>query len=372
MNLRDQLLSLVAPLSVGDDVIRGARLVDVSVELGLRLRFETAEGPLSVELSALRQDRPRAAATERIAIAYRGGSSALGQRICQALAELVARNETAVLASLAAEASQRSKIRLVEVDRILDPLQGHYGLSPYAGCLIGCRFCYAQSRLDPFRTLVGLPAVPWGSYVDVRANAPTILSKELQRLPPAPIKFCPIVSDPYHAVEARHRVTRRCLEILAEAPAGFTVMLLTRSAAIVEDIDRIAALPDARAGVSLPTIDDDVARHFEPRAASIGERLDVLHRLRRAGIKTHVIVQPLLPGSVEGLADALAEHADSVSLGMLEGVEGAAREFEDPRYAVASSDAWQRQRLDALAHALRSREVPVWAGELPPDLGSST
>ena len=63
--------------------------------------------------------------------------------------------------------------------------------------------------------------MPWGSYVDVRVNLPDVLARELVDAPPWPIKFCPILSDPYQAVESRYEVTRSCLTVLrGAAPAG--------------------------------------------------------------------------------------------------------------------------------------------------------
>jgi DNA repair photolyase len=204
--------------------------------------------------------------------------------------------------------------------------------------------------------------------VDLRVNAPEVLSAELERLPVRPIKFCPVVSDPYQAVERRARLTRACLDAIREAERIWPTMLLTRSAAILEDLERIAELKRRWVGVSLPTIDDEVRRHFEPRAASVAERLEVLRTFKKAGVATLAVVQPLLPGSTDALAGALAEHADSVSIDLLRGVEGAEREFADLRFVEARSDAWQRARALALAEALEQRGVPVWRGELPPEL----
>lgn len=370
MDPRPHLLRLVGPLQPGDELMGGVRLLEVSAELGVRIHLDVDGRRLSVELAPLEEGSPSAASTQRLQLSYRGGAiePAQGQAICRALASVIAANEAAVLQALRTEQDGTSRIREVEVARLLEPMNGAYGLSPYVGCLIGCRFCYAQSRLDPMRRLLGLSAVPWGSYADVRINAPEILQAELHELPPRPIKFCPIFSDPYHALESRHRLTRRCLEVLASAPAGFTPMLLTRSKLILRDLDVLAELPGARAGVSLPTLDAATLGDFEPRAACVDERLEILAALREAGLKTHVLVQPMLPGDVSQLADALLDLADSVSLDVLRGEEGAASLFEQPKYAAAREPSWQRRRMAQLRAALLERGVPLWDGELPPDL----
>lgn len=148
-------------------------------------------------------------------------------------------------------------------------------------------------------------------------------------------------------------------------------MLLTRSALILRDLSLIASLAQRAGpqsvfvGVSLPTIDDSVRARFEPRAASVAERLEILKRFREAGVSTGAIVQPLLPGSVEHMVDLLADHVDSVSIDVLRGVEGAAAEFADPKFRMAADPAWQMERALALRDKLVARGIDVWRGELP-------
>jgi len=291
---------------------------------------------------------------------------------------IVAQNEDAVLAAIEREAAAEDeapraggRVREVQVDTALEPaLDGpmaFFTITPYVGCVIGCRFCYAQAPIGHMRRLARAPVVPWGSYVDVRVNLPDVLARELVDAPPWPIKFCPILSDPYQAVESRYGVTRACLQAL-RAAAPRPVFVLTRSRLVERDAELIASLPDARVGASIPTFDDDVRRHFEPRAASIAERFAVLRTLRAAGVETFAVVQPMLPGPVDAFADALAEAVSSVSIDVLYGVQGAAADFADPSYAATATDDWQRERAAALTDALVRRGVAIWNGELPPSL----
>lgn len=384
VDLGAHLLRLVAPLTLGDVVVEPWTLVGTSTELGLRLSLARAGEPhgarLHVELAPAGAPGRFAVATERLRLSYRSPAAAPvptaeGLRVCEAVAQRVRANEGPVLDALARVAHEHAdgpRIREVCVDRLLEPGgDAHHDfdtLSPYVGCLVGCRFCYAQSRLDPLRRMLGLPAVPWGSYVDVRTNAPEVLREELKGRPPRPIKLCPIVADPYQAVERRHRLTRACLQVLRDADPSPPVLVLTRMAALADDLDLLASLPRAHVGVSLPTVDDEARCHFEPRAASVPQRLELLARLRARGIPTIAVVQPLLPGPHEALVDALATHADSVSIDVLRGEEGAGPLFDEPRYAAARDDAWQLERAQHLARDLRARGVEVWRGELPPAL----
>lgn len=371
------LRTLIAPLSPGDALAEGFSVAAISTALGPRVVLQRDGVRVVVEVALLRAGLRHAVATQRFGLSYRAGSGSdtveprLGQRLCVALAKYVGRNETKP--DLVAPASTTTaRVREVTVQQILEP-QGtvaspFFGVSPYVGCVIGCRYCYAQSRLGAGRSLLGLPDVSWGSWVDVRINAAAVLADQLRAGVAHPIKFCPVVSDPYQAVEARYRVTRACLEVLAAAAAAPPTLVLTRSATIIEDLPRIARIGQAWVGVSLPTVDDAVRRHFEPRASSVSERLQVLIQARSHGIKTVAVVQPLLPGPIDALVNALADHADSVHVGVLTGEEGATADFDAPLYAASRAPDWQAKRHAAVVRGLAQRSIPVWSGELPPEL----
>lgn len=385
-DLDAHLAALLAPYGPGDEV-GGARFVGASTELGMRLTFELSGRIVHVEVAPREEGVRFAASTEHLLFGYRSGSSSGGEQLrpgegmalCTAVAALARRNEAGVLARLAETAAaarerqhDHARVREVHVRSLLESADWkgtrYYTVSPYVGCLIGCRFCYAQSRVGMVRRLEGLPTAPWGSYVDARVNAPEVLERELAARPGAPIKFCPIVSDPYHAIEARLGITRACLEVLRERGRAFPTLVLTRSRLVRRDAPLLASLASAYAGVSIPTIDDEVRRHFEPRAATIAERLETLQHLREHGIRTFAVIQPMLPGPLDVLADALAEHVSSASLDVLTSIEGAEDDFTDPRYAIARDPRWQLERAHALAEALRARGVVLWQGELPPEL----
>lgn len=368
-DLADALLELLAPLRPGD-ALEGATLRHASTELGLRITFEDAGELVHVEVFPDAPGTKHVARSARLLFAYRaGGASAKrGEALCRAVAARARVNEARVLEALAAGADA-ARVREVEVTRALEPAgtpaRPYSTLSPYVGCLIGCRFCYAQERVGIARAFGGATRAPWGSYVDARTNVAAVLARELAGAPAWPVKLCPVVSDPYHAIEARLRLTRACLEVLRDA-APRPVLVLTRARLVERDLDVLEAMPGAWLGVSLPTIDDAVRAWFEPRAASVAERLAVLRAARARGVRTFAVVQPILPGDPTELADALAEVAGSVSLDVLRGEGDAAPLFD--AHPEAREAAWQRARLEAIHASLVARGVPVWDGELPPEL----
>jgi len=386
MDLRDHLLALLGDALPGAS-IGEATLVDASTELGLRLTFLVGGQLVHVEVARTAADgpaRPHAARTERLLFGYRSGSGdavdpRIGLALCLEVAGIARRHEARVLAAIERDAAAAReagdatmRIREVHVRRMLERAgtreQPYFTLSPYVGCLVGCRFCYAQERVAEVRRLEQLADVPWGSYVDVRVDAALVLGRELDETAPAPLKFCPIVSDPYQAVEARYGITRACLQAIRDAPGVWPTFVLTRTRLIERDAELIGSLAAGYGGMSIPTLDDAARAHFEPRATSVAERLAVLRTLRAAGARTFAVVQPLLPGPTTALADALAETVGSVSIDVLHGTYGASREFAHPTYACAADPMWQREHKDALAEALRERGVVVWDGELPPDV----
>jgi DNA repair photolyase len=372
----DVLLALVGPLRPGDTLAPGVTLTAARAGTRLTLHLDDHGVAVIAEVAPRTTSDRAAAETEHFALSYRatsGLSTRRGQELCRLLAGRVALHEAEVASALraAADEAPTTRLRSVHVARALEPYDvpgsEHYGLSPYVGCLIGCRYCYAQSRLSPVRGLLGRAGAPWGSWVDVRSNLPEVLALELRTAPPRPVKLTPILSDPYQALESLHRLTRRCLAILSEVPA-FIPLVLTRSVGVLEDLGLIAGIRGAHVGVSLPSLDEAVLRHFEPRAATAAQRLAVLGDFSAAGVTTFAVVQPMLPGPVEELAEVLAERVQSVHLGLLHGVEAAGGDFADVRFSMSREPEWQRVRARQLAEALEHRGVLVWTGELPPTL----
>lgn len=355
-------------LKQGQQLAENAQIQRIVTHLTFEVHLLTPAGTYIVEAVPQSAGTPSAVTAKGFHFAWRGGPDAdepLGLALCEAVAE---RFEVADAVPMAA-AERDARVRHVTGGRILAPAgQGagrFWALEPYVGCLIGCRFCYAQTRLSAWRDALSMPPVPWGSWVDVRVDAAQALRRDLADFEALPVKFSPVRSDPYHAVEARENVTRACLEVLRELPPPATIVL-TRSKLVERDLDLLAAIPNAMLGFSMPTNDDRMRRHFEPRAAAIHERIEVLNEAQRRGLRTFAVVQPMLPGNPHRLAELLAGCVDSVSLDTLHGVHGAADDFADPDLREALDPAWQQDRLHELAALLTDFGVKVWQGELPP------
>lgn len=198
-------------------------------------------------------------------------------------------------------------MREIRAKRLLTPSgigDAEYCVNPYVGCSHACRYCYAT-----FICKFTGHTEPWGTFVDVRVNAPELLVKELKRKKVGRVMVSS-VTDPYQSMEAHYLLTRRCLEALAEA--GWSVRVLTKSSLVRRDMDIFKHFRDLEVGLTITTDDDSVRRLMEPHASPIEERLRVLEDLTSAGIKTYAFVGPILPMDPHALARLLRGKTSEV------------------------------------------------------------
>jgi DNA repair photolyase len=180
-----------------------------------------------------------------------------------------------------------------------------YCVNAYTGCALGCRYCYAALFMRRYSG----HSEPWGAFVDVKVNAPEVLARQVKRAKRG-VVWLSSVCDAYQPLEERYRLTRRCLEVLAEA--DFPVQVQTKSVLVLRDIDVFKKFREIKVGFSIATEDERTARLFEPGASPIGERIRALGKLKEAGIRTFAFAGPLLPGDPAALAAALDGKADDV------------------------------------------------------------
>ena len=180
-----------------------------------------------------------------------------------------------------------------------------YAVNAYVGCQHNCRYCYAR-----FMKRFSGHSEPWGSFVDVKVNAPELLAREVLRKTRGRV-WISGVCDAYQDLEARYELTRRCLEILVDH--GWPVTVQTKSPLVLRDIEILKRAADAEVGFTITTADEHVRGIFEPGAPPIAKRVEALGVLHAAGIPTFVMVAPLLPGA-EGLAGLLRGKVDRALL----------------------------------------------------------
>jgi DNA repair photolyase len=175
--------------------------------------------------------------------------------------------------------------------------------------------------------------------------------------PPGIVRLSPILTDPYQPIEHRYRITRCCLEVLLEA--GFTPVILTRAARVLDDLDLFRKFPRALVGFSIPTDDDRVRHRFEPGADRIERRVFALKTLRAAGIRTFGVIQPILPMNPERLIDAIADHVSVVRIDRLYFGESVRHVYVENGYQAMMEDDWIEATRRTLVRGFEQRGVRV-------------
>ena len=181
-------------------------------------------------------------------------------------------------------------------------------INPYRGCEHGCIYCYAR----PSHAYLGLsPGLDFETRIFYKPQAAALLRQELRKKSYA----CRPVAlgsntDPYQPAERRLGVTRSILEVLREF--NHPVTIVTKGALIQRDIDMLADMARQSLAVvtmSVTTLDRELARHMEPRAATPERRLEAIAALAEAGVPVGVLSAPMIPALNDSEMEAILERA---------------------------------------------------------------
>ena len=184
-------------------------------------------------------------------------------------------------------------------------------LNPYRGCEHGCSYCYARPTHEYLGMSCGLD---FETKILVKAEAPELLREALLRRSWIPqVVALSGVTDPYQPVERQLKITRRCLEVLAEFRNP--VAIITKNHLVTRDLDILKELAEHRAvlvNISLTTLDRELSRVMEPRASAPQKRLEAIATLSQSGIPVNVMCAPVIPGLTDHeLADLLKAAAQA-------------------------------------------------------------
>ncbi len=175
---------------------------------------------------------------------------------------------------------------------------GKFSLSPYQGCQHGCLYCDGRAEKyyvegDFERDIVIRPNLPQG----IRRFIKGIREKGFFMIGSG-------ISDAYQPLEKREKIMPRLLETFRDFRSP--VILLTKSVLPIRDIDLFDEINKLSRFILLVTIttpDDKVAAEFEPGAASVTEKLDMVEAFSSRGIPVGIMMMPLLPGISDSSED---------------------------------------------------------------------
>lgn len=186
----------------------------------------------------------------------------------------------------------------------------HLGLNPYRGCEHGCIYCYAR----PTHSYLGYsPGLDFETRLIAKQNLPEVLHAELSKPchVAAPVMLGS-VTDCYQPIERSVGLTRRTIEVLAAARHPFSIV--TKGSGIERDLDLLVPLAQQHlvaVYVTLTTLQPDLARCLEPRAAAPHRRLRTVRALAEAGVPVGVSLAPQIPFLNDDLEQVLAAAHDA-------------------------------------------------------------
>jgi DNA repair photolyase len=180
-----------------------------------------------------------------------------------------------------------------------------HSLTPARNCGYGCSYCYVPT-MGVYGGLKPEDWRRWGQFTTFKANAAELLARALDS---EQAIYCSPLVDPYQPAEQSVAMMPKLLDaLIARPPRALTIQ--TRGPGILRDLPRLEILAGRtrlRVSFSLTTDREEVRRLYEPLCATIGERLDTMRQLTRAGIATHATLAPLLPCCPETLVDMAVE-----------------------------------------------------------------
>jgi len=181
-------------------------------------------------------------------------------------------------------------------------------INPYRGCEHGCIYCFAR----PSHAYLGLsPGLDFETRLIAKPDAPAVLEAELRR---PSYRCAPIAigtnTDAYQPIEREARIMRGILNVLQAFRHPVTIT--TKGTLVERDIDILGPMAGdglAGVGISVTTLQSDLARRMEPRVPSPARRLRSVERLAKAGVPVRVMVSPIVPGLTDHEVEAIVAAA---------------------------------------------------------------
>jgi len=178
----------------------------------------------------------------------------------------------------------------VKIRRILNQTAidlGEYVINPFMGCELACLYCYVRSN-----RVVSRKNKPWGTYVDVRMNAPELLEKEILTRRPKTV-LLGSTTECFQPLERQYHLSRRMLEILNKHKVFYTI--LTRSPQILENLNLLKEGFCKNIYFTVNNIPREFKLQLEPKSPGFELREAAVKTLLAEGIPVVPYFSPILP-----------------------------------------------------------------------------
>jgi len=219
-----------------------------------------------------------------------------------------------------------------------------------AGCLHDCVYCYIR----------GYRNYPGESKVVLYEDTLGRLRHELRPGQPKPraVYFSPS-SDLFQPAPEVSELSHAVLEFLFSQGVG--VAFLTKGEIPDETLELLVDHADlVQAQIGLITLDEEIARVFEPHAASPRTRLWQLHSLLAGGVAAAARLDPILPALTDDAEALDRQFAALAQVGVKRAAAGAL--FLRPGISYWLAKRVPREMLAPLLTAYREEEQAVMRG----------
>jgi len=179
-----------------------------------------------------------------------------------------------------------------------------YAVNPYRGCEHGCVYCYTR----PIHSYPNLsPGLDFETRLIAKRNIAAAPRADLGKRSYVPrIINLGSATDCYQPVERELRLTRALIELMQELRHPFS--LVTKSAGVERDLDLLASLATNKlvaVYVTITTLDAELARTLELRAATPYRRLRSIRTLAAAGVPVGDSLAPHIPFLTDDMEQVL-------------------------------------------------------------------
>lgn len=182
------------------------------------------------------------------------------------------------------------QVKEIKAERVLNPTSidlGEFVINPYKGCELNCVYCYVKTNRATFQN-----SRPWGSYVDVRANTPERLEKELDQKSVSQV-LLGSTTELFQPVEEKYRMSRKILEILNRRRISYVI--LTRAPEILDVLPLLTQGFCRKIYFTVNLFDMKFKRLLEPKSADFKSRAKAIQTLMENGIPVITYFCPVLP-----------------------------------------------------------------------------